>query len=438
MNDHIRKRGGVWQLRKRVPKELWKSDKEEWVEESLRTGDVKEARVRRNRRLAELETLWEEQRRFGADRSELEIAYDAHVEEADRAKRTHLNRSINRSFAEHLIDELDEKALSWGRKNGYLADARSGRDFDEVRTMFVEQTVEGRGLDLRISAALGTIPISVAADRWLARTNLAPGTMREYRRYLRMAEEALPPINEITRDHAREYLQGIGQEMSRSAVNNARAALRGLWAHLGRDETIWAGFRIDVRKKSTQRNIYSDEDVQRLLAAAKSERLRFAILIALHTGARAKEISGLQYDETNDWLVISREHTKTEAGARFLPCPAKLRGVVKEWVARPYSVQSISNRFSTLKTELGFGREFVFHSFRHTLLSRLHEMDVQEATSALIAGHKHKEITYQVYGNKVQVEKLRPVMDRLDWVRLHPDPEFLARISEGATKDAPD
>ena len=78
-----------------------------------------------------------------------------------------------------------------------------------------------------------------------------------------------------------------------------------------------------------------------------------------------------------------------------------------EWVGEPWSKYTIRNRFSELKIGLGFPPTKVFHSLRHTLASRLHECEVQEATAAKIIGHKHGSLTFGWYGDKVRVETLR-------------------------------
>jgi integrase len=57
----------------------------------------------------------------------------------------------------------------------------------------------------------------------------------------------------------------------------------------------------------------------------------------------------------------------------------------------------------------------VFHSFRHTALTKLHRAKVQEATAARIVGHKHKELTFGSYGDKLEAEALREFINLIEY-----------------------
>lgn len=56
-----------------------------------------------------------------------------------------------------------------------------------------------------------------------------------------------------------------------------------------------------------------------------------------------------------------------------------------------------------------------FHSFRHTVASKLATLGCPENLAALILGHKHRAMTYGRYGNKVEVEVLRPWLERVGY-----------------------
>ncbi|MGY6532079.1 DUF6538 domain-containing protein [Glycocaulis sp.] len=427
MNHHMKRRGKVWQLRKRVPLDVREEVGREWIEESLRTPDVRLARQRRDARLRELERTWDLIRRVG-NPSEIESALaDAELERLAVASGAVTPEAP--TVADRIADRLDDAASAWGRREKLVDAYGGGLTFDELRDRFVEETKEGERLWVQLEALRGNLPIALAGERWLAKARLTDGTKREYRRFFATAQEKLPLPGQVTRADARLFIQWLAEEggedgsgFSRKTVNNHRSALSALWSYLDLDAAIWSGIRFEPTKAALRRDVWTLEEIVRLLDAAKAlpgeagEKLPRVIRIALHTGERAKEIAGMKYDPQNDWLVISRDATKTDAGERAIPCPDALREDVKAWVADPWSTQSVSNRFSELKRGLGFeGREKVLHSFRHTLLSRLHELGVQEATAAKIAGHKHAGMTYGVYGGKVAVESLREIMDELRW-----------------------
>lgn len=443
MNHYLKQRGKVWYLRMRVPLDVREKAGREWIEESLRTRDVQEARRRRDTRKADLEREWELIRRVG-DPSALESALAEAELERRAASRGELDPAAP-SVVERLSEELHTKAQAWGRREGHVDPFGAGTDPEELLERFTEETRDGARLRDQLEALRGNIPISLAGERWLAKVDLTEGTKREYRRFFKTAQERLPPSAQVTRTDARMFAQWLAEEggadgsgFSRKTVNNHLSALSRLWGHIGLDKAIWKGIDFEPAKAPVKRNIWTLQETILLLDAAEAlpgkagDRMPRLIRIALHTGARAKEIAGMEYDPENDWLVIRRETTKTDAGERALPCPDAIRDDVKAWVADPWSTQSVTNRFSELKRGLGFeGRSKVLHSFRHTLASRLHELGVQEATAARITGHKHTGMTYGVYGNKTAVESLRGIINSLDWDgRLNAEREATARRTQ--------
>ncbi|MGP1274822.1 MAG: DUF6538 domain-containing protein [Caulobacterales bacterium] len=427
MNHYLKQRGKVWYLRMRVPLDVREKAGREWIEESLRTRDVQEARRRRDTRKADLEREWELIRRVG-DPSAIERTLAEAELERQWRNRGELPAAAP-TVAERLSEELSDAAQAWGRREGLIDRFGAGIDPEELLDRFTEETREGERLRHQLEALRGNLPIAVAGERWLAKARLTDGTKREYRRFFSTAQAKLPLPQQVTRTDARLFIQWLAEEggedgsgFARKTVNNHRSALSALWSYLDLDTAIWSGIRFEPAKGALKRDVWTLEEIVRLLDTAKAlpgeagEKLPRVIRIALHTGERAKELAGMRYDPENDWLVIPRDATKTDAGERALPCPDALREDVKAWVAEPWATQSVSNRFSELKKGLGFkGREKVLHSFRHTLLSRLHELGVQEATAAKIAGHKHAGMTYGTYGNKTSVESLRGIMNSLDW-----------------------
>jgi integrase len=210
-----------------------------------------------------------------------------------------------------------------------------------------------------------------------------------------------------------QLIQAVAKDKAASTIGNYRAALRALWSHLGLDPGIWSGFRVDAGRKTDRRDIWTDEEVQRLLARS-TRKLRQAILIAAYTGSREIEIANMKYAPRDDHIIFPL--SKTPTGIRIIPCPEAIRGVVQHWVIEPWSRFTIRNQFSEMKTEMGFPSTKVFHSFRHTALTKLHRAKVQEATAARIVGHKHPGLTYGNYGDKLEVEALREFVNLINYI----------------------
>jgi len=74
---------------------------------------------------------------------------------------------------------------------------------------------------------------------------------------------------------------------------------------------------------------------------------------------------------------------------------------------------SISSRFGTLKTRLGFGPEHVFHSIRKTVVTIFENAGCPEGVVADIVGHAKKTMTYGVYSGGTSLKRKREVMEKL-------------------------
>lgn len=420
VNEHLKKRGGVYWLRKRVPSDVVTEFGFSWVEESLGTRDVVAARVKRDQRLRELEENWSALRRQGnvetlqglAERYEWEKRYAP---------------DDGWLVSDQLWEELDLAAERWGKQNGHFTGSLNPNELSRVRAKFVRETKEGKALDRKMAASQGELTFAAAGERWLKHSGLSLRTQREYRRYIGMADEAFSSVERVEPKSAREWVQEHAKGYSRKSIENLQNALSGLWRHLGKNPKDWRDFRVDAGVVRVDRQIWTREEMHTLFKEAAdlptktlSRRLRLAMIIALYTGARAREVAGLELLQNDGLILIPKEAAKGQKRARMLPYIAPMRPLLEEWVAKRWTGNTLTNRFSGFKKQLGFtSRDKVFHSFRHTLLSQLHEAGVQEATAALIAGHKHQGITYGVYGDKVQAEALLPHLEGLPWLDLY-------------------
>ena len=415
VNTNLKQRGKVWWLRKRVPLDVREAFGSDFVEETLRTRDVKEARRRRDARLKQLEEEWEALRR-GIDKSLIDLAYEDYQQSERRSV-----SDEDYTFRESLIDRLQSQAVAWGQQEGLLGDTNSSEELDDVRRRFIAETLDGQGLEAALRATRGELPLVEAGERLFENTQLSEGTKREYRRAYKRCSQRFPFVTRVDRREVALYLQSLargdeGKPLKKKTIENIQIAMAKLWRFFHLDGSVWQQHELAVAAPQVNREVWSLEEVKALLEASTGTPLHSAILIALHIGARVSEIAGLQYDAEKDWLVIPREATKTDAGARVIPCPDAIRDVVKAWCSNPMAANSITNRFGELKRSLGHGPEKVFHSFRHTLASRLNEMDVPEAKVAAILGHQHPNLTYGLYGNKIAPETLRPIMNSVDWL----------------------
>lgn len=169
----------------------------------------------------------------------------------------------------------------------------------------------------------------------------------------------------------------------------------------------------DARRKA-----FSIDQLARLHSVAQEKKLAsLADLIQLgsYTGARIEELCQLRVEDvvTVEGIpALSITESKTEAGIRtvpihptLLPLVERLKDQSEDGYLIPstggnkYGVRSdpYSKAFGRLKTQLEYGKDYVFHSIRKTFITELHRADVAGVTLAAIVGHETGTVTFDVY-----------------------------------------
>lgn len=188
---------------------------------------------------------------------------------------------------------------------------------------------------------------------------------------------------------------------------------------------------------STERKAFATEDVTKLYNATTNQKNRETladlILLGAYTGARIEEICRLK---TSDIIqdegiqCFSIKDAKTAAGERSIPIHPKLLHVVdrlakqsedgyliKSTSGNKYGNRSdaLSKQFGRLKTDLGYNAQFVFHSFRKTVITQLQRSDVPGILIAAIVGHETGTITFDVYSAGPSPKQKHDAISRLKY-----------------------
>ena len=74
---------------------------------------------------------------------------------------------------------------------------------------------------------------------------------------------------------------------------------------------------------------------------------------------------------------------------------------------------SVGKRFGRLKTDLGFGKQHVFHSIRKTVVTILENAGVPENVVADIVGHEKTTMTYGLYSGGLSLAVKHEALDKL-------------------------
>ena len=185
-------------------------------------------------------------------------------------------------------------------------------------------------------------------------------------------------------------------------------------------------------KSSIDINGFSVSDYHKILGAVpeKDRNLRNLIIIGAHTGCRIEELCALR---TEDVLPdrIQLVDAKTKAGLRTIPIHNAIIQLVAELVdtstdgylisgekpANKYAKRSsgIGKRFGRLKTKLGYGRNQVFHSWRHSMTTQLENAERPLNQIQRVIGHTVSGMTFARYSDGLAFETSKEIINLVDW-----------------------
>lgn len=198
-----------------------------------------------------------------------------------------------------------------------------------------------------------------------------------------------------------------------------------------------------VRKSSTKALSISNQ--QKLECAALKDANGVAVIIALYTGMRIGEISGLRWEDI-DWArnrlhvrrTVARipsitqvgkteiviDVPKTPASLREIPLSTNLKRYLqqeKQLTTSKYVVSCnahltepriITSRFKKILSEAGLS-SIRFHSLRHTFATRCLEQRADIATLSKIMGHSSVKMTLDTYADSLWESK-ELLLNKLD------------------------
>lgn len=281
------------------------------------------------------------------------------------------------------------------------------------------------------------------ADYEKTLTNIEPkskdmrlSTVRRFLKKFKYAEDATnrEVKNWIETDLIAE--QSLSATTCRSIVSH----LRQYWKYLvdRHDLTLSEPFkdvvpaRTRTRKQevAAKRTHFESEDYQKLLKACNDSQVETLMRLGVYTGCRIEELCSLKLEAVKEDRILIQD-AKTESGWRTTPLHKEIVKLVADLTKSSkdgYLISGLSynkygdrsnalgKRFGRLKTACGYGRNFVFHSFRKGVATQLERLGVAENISANILGHDIPSITYGLYsGNKLEFTLIRDTVNKLRW-----------------------
>ena len=315
--------------------------------------------------------------------------------------------------------------------------------------------------------------------------NEAGNTMREttmYQQYNLLKNYVFPflghrPMVDIHAREITEWMNKLKKDYATSTVNNARAALSGVFSSAVRNERVIVNVVSKTQKlkrdpmETTQvQPPYSAEEASHLLDVAKESNLDLFVHLGLFTGMRRGEMLGLWWsdiDLDNGTVFISRtlkegtrfipggggltkpiyNEPKTASSKRLVHIPVAVINAIhrhqmaqhlqkvslgEEWIERGLVFTSpcgtevfpsnYSYRFRKFLNNNGM-RHIRIHDLRHTFATLALENGVQLAAITQTLGHSGIEITKNIYAKSVpalEIEATTAIAKLLDPLSREP------------------
>ena len=244
--------------------------------------------------------------------------------------------------------------------------------------------------------------------------------------------------------------------LSGKSVKNHFMRLSALWNQLLRREIAeknpWSNWDFDLTKRNPRR-AWTDDELALLSSSpwtcSTISQATFAgiTLVAAYSGMRLGEICNLRNEDIQEVdgipSFLIRPHPedkwtpKTEAGTRNVP----IHSALLDWGILDFRKDGVKFLFSELKTPKSgprgtdFGRNFskfkttiglpaaiTFHSFRHTVSTRLRNQagDLRELWIDALLGHEasHKSQGATTYLSGITTENLKQTVEALSYPTL--------------------
>jgi len=268
-------------------------------------------------------------------------------------------------------------------------------------------------------------------------------------------------IGTIEKEHARGYKDylssqpnGRGGTLSTASINKHLSYVVTLF-NWGKDQGFCSGdnpasgLKVkSSRRADEERSAFTPGDLKlvfsddfTLLKDKRPDRL-FIPLILLHTGARVGEVAQLGINdvrkENGVWCFdihpSAEISVKTKSSIRLVPIHSYLikagfleyceeirkEGHVQLFPALKKSANgygsAISKWFNKRLREKGISdKKKVLHSARHTFITKLKQLDIQDHLISELVGHTVESITVGRYGKKLDVKALRKAVEKLEY-----------------------
>jgi integrase len=281
-----------------------------------------------------------------------------------------------------------------------------------------------------------------------------PATVAFYKERMRriLADPILPKLalDAITKSEVDDYRQRRSRQVSRykrpnspASVNRELATLRRLLRLAQQWDVIARVPRIQMLRGEHNREFVLSHKLEAAYLEACPQALRDVATLILETGIRPGEAVSLKW--TNVHLqpavharlgFISIRSGKSKNARRNLSLTQRACELLKvlnavavsEWVFPgegeddgPFLLSSLDHQHAIVRDALKLQKDFVIHSLRHTMLTRLGEAGADAFTIMRIAGHSSVTVSQRyVHPTPESLEKAFERLEALNAVKAEP------------------
>ena len=226
-------------------------------------------------------------------------------------------------------------------------------------------------------------------------------------RLLEFEQLANAPLDRIEEALVENYVQYRSKKVSPASVNRELATLRRLLRIAEEWKIIVRVPRIRLLRGERSRDFVLTHPQEQLYLTTAPQPLRDAALLLIDTGLRLGEAVALEWKDVYlepingaKFGYICIRDGKTKNAKRNVCLTARLKAVLQKrkiesdsrWVFpgrlnKPIQGTSLDHLHAKVRKFLGLTKEFVLHSLRHTLLTRLGQSGTDAFTIMRIAGH---------------------------------------------------
>ena len=404
---HLKLRGRTYHAVMEIPKDLRKRLGKRRFMATLGTDSLQVAQRRVVRQIAMWRKQITEARGEGGDANEDDPAY---WRRALRNAKDDKQRQI-------ILDEIEWKAYDIGSINVPEVGMNPHRDPEAIQFYF--------------EAIGAVVPTLEYLEEWITSLQVTAKTAAMRKATIGRLAEKFPMLKDVSRKEVRRWATELMAELKPATVQRMMTDCRTYWRYLETIEAVpeeSAPFdKLGLKVPRAARLPWSAEELLKLYQSAeeKDQILADLIRLAMYSGARLGELVNLKTDD------VAEDHfrivdAKTEAGVRAVPIHREVAqtiarlvdqsedGYVLSGIKGQHRVDTMSNAFQRLRKQLGLtDKRQVFHSIRNTVITKLEEAQVQEATVAAITGHSYPTMTFGLYSGGVSLERKAEALAKL-------------------------